>query len=150
MNIGKLTNKNAYAIGFFMILIVCGLLEYLFILNPIIDHNPLIEYKGISLEDMAQIKQMISEVKPLYLNTAKRITFINDSCNLNIPFYGPAGGVNSFMGYITIKWTDDMDWNRKVICHELSHNFLLGKEKFTYDLQETYFCFEDIKCRCTN
>lgn len=129
--------KVAFFLSFFLVI----LLVFFYIIEPTLVTNPKITYKGLNESQINDIENMLNDIKPLYLNSARAITFYNESYDLHSIFGEKAGGINQF-NFIRIKWYDDMQWNKQVICHELSHDFT-KVEKYSYDLMETKFCFKD-------
>lgn len=133
----------------------------------IYEEAPKVTYgSNLTLNQLSQIDEMMSDLKFLYYHSAKSYFFtgIQEEVNGNNWTIG-----NNFMGYIRIYLTDDLEYNREVLCHEISHSFLRGEKRFSvigkeynnislsleedyaYDLMVTKFCFEEnTYSRCSN
>ncbi len=121
-------------------------------------YQPNITYKNMTIEQIMEIKEIMSQVKPLYLNLQDEIVFDNSNASLG----NGLNGINSGNGKIlvidyqteyndvngTLRNTEHNPKHLKyTICHELLHTYFTTidfdlEEEIVKDLASALICFK--------
>ncbi len=83
-----------------------------------------ITYEGLNSREEFVSKEILRDVKPLYLEGMKLIVFTN---NLS-KHCEECGGANYPGGKIYIKYVNSKIGLKRTLCHELLHNFFISGE----------------------
>ncbi len=158
---------RSYRIGFyciFTLFLIFFVIFYFFIHldNNIYYENPKVIFKeSLSSNQISFINDMLKDLKPLYFNSVKSLVFFGNRSEIVDKLNPNRAGYSDSFGNIYLYISDDLEFNRQALCHEISHKFLKGdnekgyneeilSEDYAYDLMKTKFCFkEDSYNRCS-
>lgn len=105
-----------------------------------------ISYDGLSFSEIDRVKEIINDLAPLYLKGHKSITITNDIKKYQVMERidnKSIGGFNKGRD-IYIQNSDNMEWMKNVICHEILHSFIRSGElahEVVYDLADKGVCY---------
>lgn len=158
--IGKRIGKERSILIILCIVLILTNFFFIYKLSPlnlkIFNGDPKIIYKNsLSLSQLEFAKDMINDLKPLYFKSAKSYTFTADQKDVgenvltnrlfrNESEVKTIAGSN-YNGNIILYLSDDLEFDRQALCHEITHSILSvsNSEPYSYDLMSTKFCFRD-------
>jgi len=95
--------------------------------GPAINQTVDINYHDLTSQEIKVVDYTLDRVNPLFFVYQTEINFahnISDECKTKGGVYSGCGGINIHgTGVIHVEWTEDEEWLREVICHELLHTY---------------------------
>ena len=127
------------------------ILLVLIVVNVYFYNSPAdIDYSQLIQEDRIYAESLIDGIKPMYLNTSRKIvfttnfTYVDKNNNISSDYH-TLGTNRPFFKSIIIFLTFDWELDREVLCHELLHSIVFSAydERYVKELGETGVCYQE-------